>query len=28
LDRSKPCLQELKTYLEAQYKCVKGKYRL
>ena len=25
LDDSKPCLEELKTYLEAQYMCVRGK---
>ena len=27
LDDSKPCLEELKTYLEAQYMCVRGMFR-
>ena len=25
LDETKPCFQELKTYLEASYECVKGR---
>lgn len=27
LDDTKPCYQELKTYLEAAYACVRGKYK-
>lgn len=26
LDKTKPCFKELKTYLEASYKCVKGNF--
>ncbi len=28
LDNTKPCLEELKTYLQAQYMCVTGKNKL